>query len=373
MKTRYIFMIIALTGLLFVTCNKENDDKETTTPHEVTPWEAGMQLTYAFVAGNDTMMKLRDEVLDYGYDGYPVLMLVHKETLIHVEGWGSVFHPLMKEKLDLILGLWAEEFNMAYVSEKEKAYVASHFLDYIVSNNLDVGIFVDLALENHGLKLAPMLNMVSMAQEVGKDPNSYMYRMESGNIPVENVINELKSTKQFGEVFCIMFGLNVWKTVTNFVECFVDNDKVANAPENTMSYICLEDTVLSNYTWEDSIASRDYHLSYDAGLWEAKCTYHIELAYNAHTSASGCAGQFIYTCNTIPTYCHVKGKKFIVDGGTEYFSPVNNGGPTNMVPELPGQVRVTYGDCCCFRKYSILNFHVDGAHGYFEDTWDTGK
>ena len=140
-----------------------------------------------------------------------------------------------------------------------------------------------------------------------------------------------------------------------------------------MSYICLEDTVLAHYTWRDSIASRNYHLSYDAGLWEAKCTYHIEVAYNAYTAASGCAGQFIYTCNTIPTYCHVKGKKFIVDGGTEFYSPVNNGDPTNMVPELPGQVRVTYGDCCCFRKYSVLNFRVDGADGYFEDTWDPGK
>jgi hypothetical protein len=373
MKTRYIFMIIALTGLLFITCNKENDDEDTTSPHEVTPWEAGMTLTYAFVAGNDTMMKLRDEVLDYGYDGYPVLMLVHKETLIHEEGWGSVFHPLRKDRLDLILGLWAAEFDRPYGTVEEKAYVASHFLDYIVSNNLDVGIFVDLALEGHGLKLAPMLNMVSMAQEVGKDPNSYMYRMESGNIPVENVITELKSTKQFGEVFCILFGPNVLKTLSNFIKIFNSNDIVQNFPSNTMSYICLEDTVLAHYTWEDSIASRNYHLSYDAGLWEAKCTYHIELAYNAHTSADGCTGQFIYTCNTIPTYCHVKGKKFIVDGGTEFYTPVNNGDPTNMVPELPGQVRVTYGDCCCFRKYSVLNFHVDGADGYFEDTWDTGK
>jgi hypothetical protein len=373
MKTRYFLLIIALTGLLFITCNKENDDEETTTPHEVTPWEAGMKLTYAFAVDNDTVMKLRDEVLDYGYEGFPVLMLVHDETLIHVEGWGSVFHPLRKERLDMILGLWAEEFDMPYGTAKEKAYVARHFLDYIVGNDLDVGIFVELALSGHGLKLAPMLNMVSMAQELGKHPNSCMYRMESGNIPVEDVINELKSIKQFGEVFCILFGPNVLKTVTNFVKCFVDNDIVANAPENTMSYICSEDTVLSHYTWEDSIASRRYDLSYDAGLWEAKCHYHIEVAYNAHTSASGCTGQFIYTCNTIPTYCHVKGPKFTVDGGTEFYTPVNNGNPTNMVPELPGQVRVTYGDCCCFRKYSVLNFRVDGAAGYIEDTWDPGK
>lgn len=373
MKTRYLFMIMALTGLLFITCNDE-DDGPTTTPQEVTPWKAGMNLTYAFTVDDDTVMKLRDEVLDYGYEGFPVLMLVHKETLIHVEGWGSVFHPLRKDRLDLILGLWAEEFNMPFVSVKEKAHVARHFLDYIVYNDLDVGIFVDLALEGHGLKLAPMLNMVSMAKEVGKDPNSYMYRMESGNIPVENVIEELRPTRQYGEVICIILYLhNVMKTETNIVKCFTSNKAISNPPEYMMSYICKEDSVLANYTWEDSVASRRYDLSYDAGLWEAKCHYHIELAYNAHTSTSGCDGQFIYSCYTDPTYCHVKGPGFIVDGGTEYFAPVNNGNPTNTVPEIAGQVRVTYGDCCCFRKFSILNFRIDGALGYFEDTWDKGK
>jgi hypothetical protein len=374
MKTKYLFLIIAMTSLLFITCNKEDDKGATTTPHEVTPWKAGMKLTYAFAVDDDTVMKLRDEVLDYGYEGFPVLMLVHKETLIHEEGWGSVFHPLRKERLDLILGLWAQEFDMPYVTVKEKAYVARHFLDYIVGNDLDVGIFVDLALEGHGLKLAPMLNMVSMAKEVGQDPNSYMYRMERGNIPVENVIEELRPTKQIiSGICCILFINNVLKTDINLVDLFDNNTIVANAPENTMSFICKEDTVLAHYTWGDSIASRRYDLSYDAGIWEAKCHYHIELAYNASTDASDCNGQWIYTCNTIPTYCHVKGPDFIVDGGTTYYAPVNNGDPTNTVPEVAGQVRVTYGDCCCFRKHSVLNFHVDGALGYFEDTWDTGK
>jgi len=370
MKTRYFFLIVALTGLLFITCNKENDDEETTTPHEVTPWQAGMELTYAFVVDDDTMMKLRDEVLDYGYDGYPVLMLVHKETLIHEEGWGSVFRPLIKEKLDAILVLWAAEFKMPYGTAQEKAYVARNFLDYIVNNNLDVGIFVDLALSGGGVKLAPTMELISMVQKMGGDPTDFLFRMDAEKITVENALNELKSTKQ-GEVFCILFCWNAWKTVMNFVELFNGTDTVGSAPTSYMSYLCAQDTNHLNYIFNDSVASRDYHLSYDAGLWEAKCTYHVELAYDAHSSA--CAGQFIYSCVVTPTYCHVRGKKFIVDGGVTYSPPVNIGNPTNMVPSLNGQVKVTYGDCCCFRKYSVLNFHVDGDDGYFEDTWDIGK
>lgn len=369
MKTRFLFIIFAFAGILLITCNK--DDDESSTNKETTPWQAGMTLTYSFLAGEDTVMKMRDEVIDYGYTGFPVLMMVHKETLIHEQGWGSVFHPLIRERLDLILALWAGEFNLPYVTVQDKAFVARNFLDYIVNNSLDVGIFVDLALSGGGVKLAPVMELISQVQKKGGDPNEFIYRMEADHVTVDKALNELKTTKQYGEVFCILFCWNVWKTTTNFVKLFDGTDTVGNAPKDFMSYLCAEDTNHLNYTFSDSVSSRNYHLSYDAGLWEAKCTYHIEVLYNAVTPA--CAGQFIYSCKVVPTDCHVRGKKFIVDGGVTYSSPVNDGDPTNMIPSLDGQVRVTYGDCCCFRKYSVLNFIVRGSDGYTEDTWDTGK
>ena len=369
MKTRCFLIITALMGILLITCNKDNEEQANSIK-EVTPWKAGMNLTYSFIAGGDTVIKMSDEVLDYGYLDFPVLMLVHKETLIYTEEWGNIFHPLRKEKLDSVLNIWAEEFRMAYVSVQEKAFVARHFLDYIVSNNLDAGIFVDLILAGHRNNLGPLMEMIAVIKELGWDPNEYLFRMENENIPLSTVMDELQSTKQ-GEIFAFLFCWNMWKSTSNSIKIFTDKDTVRNAPDSIISFVCAQDTIPSHYTYRDSTISRDYELKYDAGLWEAKCTYHMETLYNAYTSA--CSGQFIYACTTIPTYCHVKGPGFIVDGTVTYSTGVNIGDPSNMIPSLNGQVRVTYGDCCCFRKFSVQNFKINGHDGYHEVSWNPGK
>ena len=369
MKTKYVLIIIAFMGILLITCNKDSEEPAQTNK-EVTPWKAGMNLTYSFIAGGDTVIKMRDEVLDYGYADFPVLMLVHSETLIFTEEWGDIFRPLRKEKLDSVLSIWAEEFHMEYLSVQGKAFVARHFLDYIVSNDLDVGIFVDLILAGHRNNLAPLMEMIAVIEEMGLDPNDYLYRMEKESIPVSTVLDELESTRQ-GEIFAFLFCWNFWKASSNSIKIFIDNDTVRNAPDSIISFVCGQDTDPSHYTCNDSIISRDYELKYDAGLWEAKCTYHIETHYNAYTSA--CTGQFIYACSTIPTYCHVKGPGFVVDGTVTYSTGVNIGTPPNMVPSLNGQVKVKYGDCCCFRKWSVQNFKINGNDGYHEVSWDPGK
>src|SRR5512138_1037235 len=125
MKTRYVCILICLSAFMLVTCSKDKNET-TATETQTTPLQAGQILTYSFAVDNDTVLKMRDEVIDYGFANFPVLMLVHKETLIHQPGWGSVFHPLIREKLDTVLGLWAQEFLMNNVTAQEKAYVARH-------------------------------------------------------------------------------------------------------------------------------------------------------------------------------------------------------------------------------------------------------
>ena len=138
-----------------------------------------------------------------------------------------------------------------------------------------------------------------------------------------------------------------------------------------MSFLCSGDTVLANYTGGTSFRSNDYKLSYDAGLWEAKCTYHLEGIYNANNST--CPGKFIPKCNTISTYVHVNGPDFIVDGKVGYSPAINTGTFDVPVADMNGKVQVTYGDCCCFRKFSILNFKINGETGYQQTTFDPGK
>jgi hypothetical protein len=372
MKTRYLLIFILLLGMIVVSCSKSSNETSTSTiaAKQTTPYTAGQTLTYSFIAGNDTMVKMRDVVMDYGFTDFPVLVLVHQETFIQQPGWGSVFFPLIKTRLDTFLILWAREFSMNYLTVKEKAFVARNFLDYIINNNLDVGLFVDMVLGYHGLKMSTVMQVISEAKNHGRDPNNCLLRMMKDNISPEEVLSELKSTQQGFAILSIYLG--IIKTIETWVK-FADNSgPVANAPQNYMSFLCSLDTVLSHYTGGTNFQSRDYILSYDAGLWEAKCTYHIEGVYNAVNTT--CAGKYIPKCNTISTYVHVKGPDFIVDGNVGYSPAVNSSQNWDVpVAEEDGNVQVTYGDCCCFRKFSNLNFKVDAGTGYKESTWDPGK
>ena len=371
MKTKYLLIFILLLGLSVNSCKKSSNETTTGTPFtkETTPLNAGDTLTYSFVAGSDTMVEMRDVVMDYGFTGFPVLMLVHQATLIQKPGWGSIFFPLLRARLDTILALWAQAFNMSYVTIRDKAYVARNFLDYIVTNNVDVGLFVNLILRYHGLKMAPCMEVVSEAKKCGKDPNDYLLSMMKYNIPPENILSRLKSTGQ--EIGIISIFLGIPKFIETWVKFANNSGEIANAPKNYMSFVCSADTILSHYTGGTDFQSRDYKLSYKVGAWYAKCTYHIEVTYNAVNATY--PGKYIPKCNTRSTTCKVKGPDFIVDGTVGYSPAINTGTFEVPVAQMEGNVKVTYGDCCCFRKFSNLNFKIDAALGYTEDTWDPGK
>ena len=77
-------------------------------------------MTYSLVAENDTMVKMTDEVMDFGVANFPVLMLVHKQTLIQQPGWGSVFFPVYKENLDSVLHIWSVERNLNFTTNTKR-------------------------------------------------------------------------------------------------------------------------------------------------------------------------------------------------------------------------------------------------------------
>lgn len=368
MRTKYLFVLICLTGIIATSCNKDEKDPDNKAA-QTTPYKAGDILTYSFIVDNDTVVKMKDEVLEYGFTNFPVLMLVHKETLIKEQGWGGIFHPLLRDNLDSVLVIWASQFKLNHVTLQDRAYVARNFLDYIVTNELDVGLFVDVIMNGQGLKLGPVMEVISQATMMDKPSNDYLYRMRYENVSPEALMAELIPTKQEIAIFSIFY--HVVMTVKTWIKFADNHGPVANAPMNYMSFVCSNDTVLSNYTGGTSFRSRDYKLSYDVGLWEAKCTYHLEGIYNAQNST--CPGKYVPKCNTISTYVHVKGPDFIVDGSVGYSPAINAGTVDNPVADLNGKVQVTYGDCCCFRKFSILNFKVNAATGYSEVTFDSGK
>ena len=364
-----LFALVCLAGLIGISCNKNKDDQQTPSYGEKTPYKVGAILTYSFAVDDDTVVKMKDEVVDYGVENFPVLMLVHKETLIQETGWGSIFHPLKREDLDSVLVIWASAFKMDNFTPQDRAFIASAFLDYIVTNNLDAGLFVDLILGGHGTKLVPVMEVISEVIKSGKPPNDCVYRMMYEYVSPDGILAELKPTKQVRWIYSIYH--NEIMTGWTWVKFANNNGPVSTAPKNYMSFLCSWDTVMSDYPGGTAFRSRDYKLSYDAGYWEAKCTYHVEGIYNVW--AKMCQGKYIPKCNTISTYVHVKGIDFIVDGEVGYSQGVNVGTVNEVIAAMKGKAQVTYGDCCLFRKYSVLEFQVNASTGYTEKYFDDGK
>jgi hypothetical protein len=368
-----LIFILALCTMIY-SCRKSDNNSTTNTNTNTgiqkTPYTAGQTLTYSFVSGSDTLVKMRDIVMNYGFEGFPVLLLVHQQTLIKQPGWGSVFFPLTKPMLDSLLVKWAKENNMSYQTVQEKSYVARNFLDFILSYDLDPGLFAYLMMGQPAVKISSVIQVVSVGKKQGDKQNSYLLRMIKDKISPEQLLSDVRAKGPALSIVSIFLGI----PMIEITWCkFADNSgPVANAPSNYASFLCSSDTMLSHYSGGTAFRSGDYQLSYDAGLWEAKCTYHIEGIYGA--TNPNYAGLYIPKCNTISTYTHVKGPDFIVQGNVGYSPAVNSSQSwDNPIVEEDGSVQVEYGDCCCFRKFSNLNFKVDGNLGYTESSWDPGK
>jgi hypothetical protein len=296
-------------------------------------------------------------------------MVVHKETLIQQPGYGSVCFPVFRDKLDSVLNLWAVERNLEFLTNTDKAMTARDFLDFIVRNNIDAGLFIRIMLGSYSSKPSSVMDVIAEANRIGKDPNDYLYRMWCEKIPPEKILSELKSTTQYAFIASIFLSIAIqFSTWYTFA---VKTGPVNNPPNYFASFLCSEDTVLSHYGAGTTFRSRDYKLSYDAGILEAKCTYHVEGEFN--NVNPNWPGKYIKKCNVISTYVHVKGSYFIVEGAASYSPGINVGTFEVPVPEMNDKVKVTYGDCCCFRKFSYLNYKINGETGYHETTFDPGK
>ena len=246
---------------------------------------------------------------------------------------------------------------------------ARDFLDFVVKNNIDAGLFIRIILGSYTYKLSSVMDVISQAENRGQDPNDYIYTDVGEKIPPERILTEIKSEDQYFFIASIFLSIGIqfatWYTFA------VNTGPVNNPPNYFASFLCSEDTDLAHYSGGTTFRSRDYKLSYDAGLWEAKCTYHVEGEYNDVNP--NYPGKYIKKCNVISTYVHVKGPMFIVEGAASYSPGINVGTFEVPVPEMNDKVKVTYGDCCCFKKFSYLNYKINGETGYKEMTFDPGK
>jgi len=381
MKTTYIFILIVI-GLLAVMPSCKEDSKTETVPQETTAFTPGQTLTYSFAVDDDTVVKMIDEAIDFGTQDRQVIMLIHKQTDVMTPGYEYIFFPVIREKLGLFMILWAGHFDLNFVTQEERAAVYGHFLDFVVLNGLDAGLLIELII-GEGQALSPVISMIDEAENLknGSDsnlpsPNDLLYRILTEKITPGEIISELKASGALKETtsgVIVTIFKSLIKTIDVWVDFTKDNKPITDMSSNFMCFLNTNDTVLSHYTGGTAFLTKTYSLSYDAGLIEAKCKYHLEGVYAAvHNTIPGF---YIPSCNTICPWTSCKGAGFVVKGKTDYSPAINSA--TNFsdppVADMNGKVSVEYGDCCCFRKFSYLNFKINAGTGYSEVSWSPGK
>jgi hypothetical protein len=378
MKAKYIItLMLILVGMVFYSC-KENDDNGTQPLAEETPLTLGQNMTYSFVEDEDTVVKMVDEVVNLGISGFPVIFLVHKETPILQTGFEDIFFPLYRERLAEFMLPWAEEFNLPHITDMDKAIALKDFRSFFVHHDIDPGLLVELIL-GEGRDLKPIVHMVNEAATLRDktkcaipDANDLLYRLYQDNISPEDLLATYKPVPQLKQTFCIiMMIFNATVTYTKWVNFIADNQAIENVEVNEASFVGEGDTIASHYSGGIPFRSKDYALSYDVGKWEAKVTYHLEGTYaDSHASIPG---YYVASFNTVPTRAEAHGPGFIVEAKTQYSPPVNIGSLGVPVATYDGQVKTIYGDCCCFRKISYLNFTLNSQTGYTEVHFSKGK
>jgi len=378
MKKIYIFLVLIIVAIVFNPACKD-DDENAAVPNETTPYTAGQTISYSFAAGQDTVVKLIDEVVNYGTGENPILFIVFKEQVVMTDGYEYIFFPLYREKLEVFMPLWANQYGLNFLTEEERAFVHQHFLDYIVLNELDAGLLVELII-GEGYALPPVINMIDKATNLkscseGDIPtaNDLLYRLKTEKLSPELMTEQLNQMALKGTTSNVI--VTIFKSILQVIDTWVsftkDNKAVTDMSDNYMSFLNAADTVQADYTGGTAYNTKDYHLSYDAGALEAKCTYHLEIKYNAvHATIPG---KYIPYCNTKCTEARAVGAGFVVKGKTCYSPAINAGSFEVPVADMNGKVSVEYGDCCCFRKFSYLNFKINAGTGYTETSWSPGK
>lgn len=370
MKIKFPILLLLIGSFIaFTGCN---NDENTDPPSMVTAYTPGQEIVKTFMADNDTVVKMIDVATDLGTTSNPVIFLLHNQTVKLEEGYEHIFFPLYRDNLEPFMALWAEEYGLAFSTEEEIAYAYQHFLDYLVLNHLDAGLFVELIM-HQDVALAPVLDIIEQAGNLkvksvyGPVPaNDLLHRMVTEHMTPEALLNEYKPAKNIAEGGGTI--ISVFKSVIELVEVWVefanDNKPTVDAADNYMSFLNSQDSVVGNYSAGTAFKSKTYQLSYDAGIWQAKINYDVEGAYAAtHPTI---AGSYIPACNTISSYLSCKGPDFTVIAKTGYSPAINVGTFDVPAAEMNGKVSVEYGDCCCFHYFSYLNFKINANTGYTE-------
>ncbi len=362
MKVRNILMLMCgLLATSLISCSNDDNQHE---PTKMAELKEGQTVQRELKIGNKGRIYIEDEIINYGDKEIPVLFSVNKKFEISDDDYEGLMFVLQKDTLEIFFQRWAETHNLPFNTAEEKADIASHIYDYFFHSELDLALFVELI--NSGYTIQDLKTAVQTSRSQQLPANDILYMLYREQTQNQNLSKDTKD-----DIKAIIEGIidlyNVWKEFSE------RNQPIAEAVEGICSFLNGGDTNANNYTLGEYFVSPEYALSYwVSGIWHAQFTYIIE-GYCKGTHPDY-GGLYVPKCRIRTTYLDVDGPSFIGSGSYQ-FSPIVNisdefGKP---IPQANGMVQVVYGDCCCFRYFSYLNFSVDGKNGYRQITFNDGK
>ncbi len=361
MKVKNILMLMCgLLATSFMSCSDDDNQQE---PTKMAELKEGQIVQRELKIGNKGRIYVEDEIINYGDEEIPVLFSVNKKFEMSDDDYEGLMFVLQKDSLEKFFQRWAETHNLSFVSAEDKADVASHIYDYFFHSELDLALFVELI--NSGFSVQDLKTAVQTSRSNQLPANDILYMLYR-----EQSQNQNLSKGTAKDIIGIIEGIidlyNVWK------DFFERNQPIAEAVEGVCSFLNGEDTDANNYTLGEYFISPDYALSYwVSGIWHAQLTYIVEGYKGTHPVYDGL---YVPKCRIRTTYLNVDGPSFIGSGSYQFSPIVNISDDFNKpIPQANGMVQVVYGDCCCFRYFSYMNFSVDGKNGYRQISFSDGK
>lgn len=355
-------LCLASAGMALTGCKDSDEEKGSSSDEpQILELKEGQIVCREFAYG-DKKITIEDEMVNYGDDEMPALFSVCKKITLDLPELDGVVFTTDAQELEHFFSLWADMREMPFSTREDKVDVAYDVFDFFINLDVDFHLFVQLVTEGYNLKALMQIPELSRASET--PANDLLYALWSNRKEVD-----AESRGTVRDVIGIIEGVidlyNVWN---DFAQ---NNQPIAEAVEGTCSFLNSADNNASHYSLDDYFISPDYVLSYwVTGIMHSQFTYIVEGFTGSHPTIPG---KYIPKCRIRTTWLDVKGTGFIGSGSYK-FSPVINvaQAPDSPVVQANGMVQVVYGDCCCFRYFSYLNFSLRGDTGYSQLTYDRG-
>ena len=363
MKTLNRLSLLGLSMLAMFSissCNEDVTTPETPNPEGIMEFKEGYVITRELSYGDSVVLKIEDVITNFGTEEIPVLFPINK-SIEGSEEWRNTTHVISREGLAHLIEVWANTHDMALESREDSMLVCHDIFAFFFTKKSDMGLFINLLRKGNSFERMKYIATTAADYNIPVDEALRIYSDNKETLETRGTAKNI-----IGIIGGIKDLYDVWNDFSK------NSTPIAQAVNNVSSFISPQDEDYRNYKLGNKFSSSTYKLKYWVSKWwHSKFEFVVEGYVGTHPTIPG---YFIPKSQIRTTYIDVKGPEFIGKGEYSY-SPVINVSPSFDYPvvQANGQVKVTYGDCCCYRFVSYLNFALNGQTGYSVISYDNGK